>query len=174
MVQLFFFFFQAEDGIRDPLVTGVQTCALPISHLRGSFIPRFEGFDDDGVRPLLAIEDLSHADWQPDWTPLRIDAVLAALRELNRADPPPNTAPIRETFAGLFRQWRVVEQDPHPFLSLGLRSPEWLERSLPAILAAADAAPVDGDALLHLDVRSDNICIGDGRAVLVDWKLAVI
>src|SRR5207247_3244214 len=24
------FFFQAEDGIRDPLVTGVQTCALPI------------------------------------------------------------------------------------------------------------------------------------------------
>src|SRR5438105_10194898 len=27
---LFFFFFQAEDGIRDPLVTGVQTCALPI------------------------------------------------------------------------------------------------------------------------------------------------
>src|SRR6266536_4798828 len=28
---VFFFFFQAEDGIRDPLVTGVQTCALPIS-----------------------------------------------------------------------------------------------------------------------------------------------
>src|SRR2546425_1437803 len=27
---IFFFFFQAEDGIRDKLVTGVQTCALPI------------------------------------------------------------------------------------------------------------------------------------------------
>src|SRR5688572_31543381 len=27
-----FFFFQAEDGIRDLTVTGVQTCALPISH----------------------------------------------------------------------------------------------------------------------------------------------
>src|SRR5438067_4630571 len=27
---LFFFFFQAEDGIRDRNVTGVQTCALPI------------------------------------------------------------------------------------------------------------------------------------------------
>src|SRR2546425_6249180 len=26
------FFFQAEDGIRDKLVTGVQTCALPIWH----------------------------------------------------------------------------------------------------------------------------------------------
>src|SRR5687768_17838179 len=27
----YFFFFQAEDGIRDVAVTGVQTCALPIS-----------------------------------------------------------------------------------------------------------------------------------------------
>src|SRR2546422_8480434 len=30
MVIFFFFFFQAEDGIRDVAVTGVQTCALPI------------------------------------------------------------------------------------------------------------------------------------------------
>src|SRR5690349_23141403 len=30
-VIFFFFFFQAEDGIRDLYVTGVQTCALPIS-----------------------------------------------------------------------------------------------------------------------------------------------
>src|SRR5215469_17341052 len=31
MFFFFFFFFQAEDGIRDLYVTGVQTCALPIS-----------------------------------------------------------------------------------------------------------------------------------------------
>src|SRR2546427_8600556 len=30
MLLVFFFFFQAEDGIRDLTVTGVQTCALPI------------------------------------------------------------------------------------------------------------------------------------------------
>src|SRR2546425_5901401 len=30
MLLFVFFFFQAEDGIRDKLVTGVQTCALPI------------------------------------------------------------------------------------------------------------------------------------------------
>src|SRR6478736_7848725 len=30
----FFFFFQAEDGIRDLTVTGVQTCALPIFEVR--------------------------------------------------------------------------------------------------------------------------------------------
>src|SRR5882762_4280443 len=31
MCFIYFFFFQAEDGIRDSSVTGVQTCALPIS-----------------------------------------------------------------------------------------------------------------------------------------------
>src|SRR2546427_9365834 len=31
VLDFFFFFFQAEDGIRDLTVTGVQTCALPIS-----------------------------------------------------------------------------------------------------------------------------------------------
>src|SRR5256885_17199817 len=36
MLVRFVFFFQAEDGIRDYKVTGVQTCALPISnHLTG-------------------------------------------------------------------------------------------------------------------------------------------
>src|SRR5690625_7860361 len=32
---MMFFFFQAEDGIRDGHVTGVQTCALPILSLTG-------------------------------------------------------------------------------------------------------------------------------------------
>src|SRR2546430_7687632 len=39
-----FFFFQAEDGIRDLTVTGVQTCALPISLLiigAGEYVPIF-------------------------------------------------------------------------------------------------------------------------------------
>src|SRR5258706_10355329 len=35
IVIFFFFFFQAEDGIRDWSVTGVQTCALPISAVLG-------------------------------------------------------------------------------------------------------------------------------------------
>jgi aminoglycoside phosphotransferase (APT) family kinase protein len=70
----------------------------------------------------------------------------------------------------LFGRWRVVEADPAPFLSTGLRDAAWLERSLPAILAAADSAPMDGDNVGHFDVRSDNLCFRDGRAVLVDWN----
>src|SRR2546428_3244517 len=36
---LFFFFFQAEDGIRDLIVTGVQTCALPIYSVITQAVP---------------------------------------------------------------------------------------------------------------------------------------
>src|SRR3989454_5512459 len=45
----FFFFFQAEDGIRDYKVTGVQTCALPIAGERRGFNPIFM-MADSGAR----------------------------------------------------------------------------------------------------------------------------
>src|SRR3990170_5142722 len=63
------FFFQAEDGIRDDLVTGVQTCALPISLLRARVgfgeVPDSEwmftraragGVEQQGGHPVAAIE----------------------------------------------------------------------------------------------------------------------
>src|SRR2546425_8596832 len=39
LLKVVFFFFQAEDGIRDKLVTGVQTCALPICRRRNPGLP---------------------------------------------------------------------------------------------------------------------------------------
>src|SRR5699024_688130 len=43
----YFFFFQAEDGIRDRNVTGVQTCALPISAVGGDLaVARVKAHDD--------------------------------------------------------------------------------------------------------------------------------
>src|SRR5947208_14869899 len=45
----FFFFFQAEDGIRDDLVTGVQTCALPILIVGPIFGPTLGGWITDNL-----------------------------------------------------------------------------------------------------------------------------
>src|SRR5205823_10139244 len=54
---VFFFFFQAEDGIRDKLVTGVQTCALPISlrdqKNRDALLPFGRGTAPIGRAPLV-------------------------------------------------------------------------------------------------------------------------
>src|SRR5436309_7753398 len=56
----FFFFFQAEDGIRDFHVTGVQTCALPIL----SILARGRGFlcGATAGRTTLNGEGLQHED----------------------------------------------------------------------------------------------------------------
>src|SRR5699024_12223813 len=53
---IFFFFFQAEDGIRDRNVTGVQTCALPISFCKARMacpisLGAAKGFDKNTVSP---------------------------------------------------------------------------------------------------------------------------
>src|SRR2546430_3106782 len=55
----FFFFFQAEDGIRDLTVTGVQTCALPIFQIQGTtaepkFIPDVGGLAKDLFKSQLS------------------------------------------------------------------------------------------------------------------------
>src|SRR2546422_8530207 len=46
----FFFFFQAEDGIRDVAVTGVQTCALPIFLKGGDRADLVHPTDDPATR----------------------------------------------------------------------------------------------------------------------------
>lgn len=136
--------------------------------VQGSFLPRLVGFDDAGEWPLLVLEDLAHAEWPPPWTDARIDAVRATLAEV-RAHPPP----VHETGARdrLRVGWDDVERDAEVFLSTGLRDAAWLERALPELQAAAARARVDGDELVHYDVRSDNLCFVRGRAILVDWNL---
>src|SRR5699024_11809234 len=54
---VFFFFFQAEDGIRDRNVTGVQTCALPICFLSlsASFLVSMNKFSVSKAFALLSL-----------------------------------------------------------------------------------------------------------------------
>ena len=137
--------------------------------LRGWFLPNVLGFDDDGERPALALEDLSGADWPPPWTGRRVDAVLDALSAIHRARPPDHLARL-EVDGG--EDWRKVAADPGPFLALGLCSAAWLAAALPLLGEAAAAAPLAGDALVHLDIRSDNLCFRDGRAIVIDWNHA--
>ncbi|HLZ69588.1 MAG TPA: phosphotransferase [Dehalococcoidia bacterium] len=140
--------------------------------LREPFLPRMLGWDDDGALPVLVLEDLSSAAWPPPWTPAAIGAVRELLRTVAGTRPPPGIRQLadqREALAG----WGLVERDPEPLLRLGLCSPAWLDRCLPSLRTAADAAPLAGEALVHGDVRSDNLCLRDGRALLVDWNQAV-
>lgn len=139
--------------------------------ITGWFMAEVLGFDDDGTRPALALEDLSGASWPPPWTDERVAAVLEVLMAIRQTAPPAHL-PRREN--DMTSNWRDVAEDPTPFLALGLCSPGWLDANLPALVSAAAEAPIAGDSLVHLDVRSDNLCFRDGRAVLLDWNHAAV
>src|SRR2546429_8884389 len=88
----FCFFFQAEDGIRDVAVTGVQTCALPISRPQGP--PRARPARDLGLHQSL------HALRAPPGFPRRLrEASGGARSESHRAIRKRGGSEARSRFA---------------------------------------------------------------------------
>ena len=143
---------------------------LVYSAVSAPFIPELLAWHDGDVT-LLAITDLSDAHWPPPWRPGDLDAVLAALDDLH-ATPAPDGLPPVAAERDWLNGWELVAEDREPLLSTGLCSRAWLEEALPSLLETGRTCPIEGDAFLHLDVRSDNLCLRDGQAVLVDWNLA--
>lgn len=141
--------------------------------MHGSFIADLIAFEDDPVEPVLVLDDLSDANWGMRWDPARVAAVRSALAAVAASPAPPNTPSVREILDD-DPDWEAVRTNPGPFLSTGIRSRAWLDHALPILQDAADAAPIDGDDLVHLDVRSDNLCIRNGAAILVDWNWCAI
>jgi len=121
--------------------------------------------------PLIVLEDLSDARRPPPWTPGDVRAVLDLLDRVHAA-PVPASLPGSDRYAPGFRGWARTAEDPAPVLRLCLCSERWLEGALPALVAAEAAMELEGDALLHLDVRSDNLAIRPDGAVLFDWNWA--
>lgn len=149
------------------------------SHVSGDFMPQFLGWHDDEL-PVLFIEDLSACHWPPPWTNAQIEAVRDALHQLAAtpvADALQSTLPRMEEYhkgkAGL-PGWKDVAANTQPFLGLNFCSASWLEKCLPILMAAASAAQLRGESLVHNDIRSDNLCFRDGQAILVDWNWARI
>ncbi|MEA2598741.1 MAG: hypothetical protein QOF01_5210 [Thermomicrobiales bacterium] len=155
----------------DDLTTGwIRDEIAVYRHLRAPFAPAVFALDESDP-PLIVLEDLRAGYWPPPWRPGDVEAVLATLAAVRSTPPPPDLPSLagwRESLAS----WRHVAAEPAPFLALGLCSPRWLERALPDLLAADETAPLEGDELLHLDVRGDNLCLGlpNRPAILVDWN----
>ena len=139
--------------------------------IQAPFMPQVLGFFDDGVRPVLALEDLSSAHWPPPWTKGQVQALLDVLGELHDLRPPRHLERVRRDGGA---SWRAVAEDPGRWAALGLCSMAWLEDSLPRLISAAAEAALEGEALVHLDVRGDNVCFRGEDVILLDWPEAAI
>jgi aminoglycoside phosphotransferase len=132
---------------------------------------------DDGW-VVLAFDDIE--GWQPaqPWRAAELQRVLGALAELARllTPTPVSVPPARHAstaFAGRIRGWQELRDDD----PLGrARLDPWSSRHLDrlAALEAEAVAAVEGDTLLHFDVRADNLLLTSERVWFVDWPHAAI
>lgn len=140
--------------------------------ISGDFMPRLVASEDDESEPILVIEDLSARHWPPPWDGRQVELTLAQIEALH------NARASVETYAQVYgtddATWRAVAAAPEPFLSLGMADAEWLEAALPALVECEEGCSTAGESLTHCDLRSDNICVTDDRAVFVDWNAACL
>lgn len=137
--------------------------------ISGRFVPRVLAADPDPAVPILIIEDLSQATWPPPWTDAVLRQVLDTIAEMHAS---PSTLAHGSLLDDREAGWPTVAENPEPFLSLGLASPAWLDRALPALIAVEQSCVLTGDALTHLDLRSDNLCLTANGVKLIDWAEA--
>jgi hypothetical protein len=158
----------AKLGLNDHTRETVRAEARFYQNFQADFTPQLVAFSDHPEHPLLVLEDLSQAVWPPPWDETRIERVLETLERVGPARPPaylPTLEEYRETLSG----WEPVAADPRPFLGLGITGQAWLKDSLPLLIEASARAVLEGPALVHYDVRSDNIAFLPERTVLIDW-----
>jgi hypothetical protein len=160
-----------KHALTEDAVTWLRIERLVYESVNGRFMPEYLGAHDVGGTTLLVIQDLTAADWPPPWSSERIDSVLTSLAAL-RSSPAPPGLPSLEELRLRLGSWAEVAADPEPLLRTGLCSESWLQKALPELIRAVDEADLAGDELLHLDIRSDNLCFLDGHPKFVDWNFA--
>jgi hypothetical protein len=134
--------------------------------------PRLRFRYDDGDWVALVFDEI---DGRPPRTPWQADElrlVLAALTDLAAAlTPCPLAAAptLQERMGDGLTAYRRLAAEPAAQLT------RWERAHLPELVELGDRAPdlLAGDTLLHLDVRGDNVLLGDGgRVWFVDWPWA--
>jgi hypothetical protein len=148
---------------RDVLLAVARTPAAP-------FVPAVLAAADDPA-PLLVLEDLAAAAWPLPY-PADLGPLVAALDALAAVPPPPSLTALVDEEGAAGSWWRIAA-DPGPFLALGLAEPAWLDRALPALVAAEARVRLPGERLVHGDLWFANLCFAARGPVIVDWGSAM-
>jgi len=135
-------------------------------------IPALLGSYDDGDWIVLVFEDVDGRHPATPWLPAELEAVLETLTSLSRRMTPAPVPFLRtaadalgEDLAGWTRLWHDPPAALDPWAGDRL--------DLLAELGERAQAALDGDSLVHSDVRADNLLIReDGSVVVIDWPWA--
>ncbi len=134
--------------------------------------------DEESGWVLLVSQDIEgrhpHMPWRIDDLDRVMDG-LARIADALTPSPLP-VAQVRSAklaFARSINGWRQLAEGPPPDLD---RLDPWSRRNLDRLVELESHAPdaVDGDTLLHLDVRADNILLVGNEVWLFDWASACV
>lgn len=136
--------------------------------------PRLQWTFDDGHWVALLIEAVAGSPPAQPWRAPELAVFVDTARRLTELlDPAPIPAPrLIEQMDTAFTGWQQLAGQPggadglHPWARARL---EWL-----AELEQGWATAADGHALLHMDLRADNVLLTGASAVVVDWPHACV
>ena len=134
--------------------------------------------DEESGWVLLVSQDIEGRHPRMPWRLDDLDKVMNGLTKLADAltpSPLPGSlvGSARGAFARSINGWRHLAEGPPSDLD---RLDPWSRRNLDRIVELESQAPeaVDGDTLLHLDVRADNVLLATNEVWLFDWASACV
>ena len=144
--------------------------------------PRLLWAHDDGDWVLLGFEAVHGRSPVLPWRPDDLVRVLAALDRLAGTAPvqPNALEPVTRTLAGHLTGWRSLAQEPSEYLhgaaAAGGEVGAWVLAHLDELVRLEEQWPgaAAGDALVHGDLRADNVILAADRCWLVDWPHAAL
>ncbi len=134
--------------------------------------------DDESGWVLLAFQDIEGRHPRMPWRLDELDRVVDALAKLADALTP-SPLPVslvgsaRSAFQRSINGWRRLAEGPPSDRN---RLDPWSRRNLDRLAELESQAPdaVEGDTLLHLDVRADNMLLAGNTVWLFDWAWACV
>jgi aminoglycoside phosphotransferase (APT) family kinase protein len=150
---------------REARILAALPATAPIARLLWSY--------DEMGWVALCLEDVDGRHPDEPWTEHDLDLVIACVEKMSR-DLTPSPIRVDDTVPAFFRQtingWRIA-------LERGERRLDaWALRNLDRLAELENRAPgaVEGDALVHCDIRADNLLISGDRLYVLDWPWARI
>ena len=134
--------------------------------------------DEESGWVLLVSQDIEGRHPRMPWRMEELDRVVDGLARLADALTP-SPLPVsqvrsaRGAFCRSINGWRQLAVGPPSDLD---RLDQWSQRNLDSLIELESQAPdaVDGDTLLHLDVRADNILLTANEVWIFDWASACV
>lgn len=150
---------------REARILAALPATAPIARLLWSY--------DEMGWVALCLEDVDGRHPGEPWTDIDLDLVITGVEKMSR-DLTPSPIQVEDTVPAFFRRtvngWGIA-------LDRGeTRLDAWALKNLGRLAELERRAPdaVDGDALVHCDIRADNLLIAGDRVYVLDWPWARI